>query len=484
MVSTALVSGAVGAPPPEVRDRQQSDGPVAHVVKRGLDRVIVGRDGRQRLLRGINVNALLDYPDYFQQTVPVTEDDFTEMAALGFDFLRLPLNWSRLEPEPGQYDATYVDQIRDVVGWAEAAGMSVLLDMHQDRYNRNLRPEDEADGAPDWATVTDGQPCKKSQLTSPCSVAALDHFWANDAVEGRPLQEWYRDALLHLSREFRDDDRLLGFELMNEPTPGSVSSPDFERQQLWPFERRMIKALRADGERRMIWFGPSMLRDILDRDPGQPKRFSKDDNLVYAPHIYTGTFNTGGEPQLMGSYLNAVSEARAYGAALLDAEWGGGSDETAEQLRWANLDQQDANLVGSGFWMWKQQPGFYNWHTVEVDGQLRQDSQRVQMLSRPRVVAVRGRLVSTTYTGRVLRTVVKSTGGKTTLWSGTVVKSGGTSLLTRPLVVATIDGKRVSVERTARRYTSGDTSLLGYRIDLHVPRGKHQVVLRARTSDR
>ena len=452
---------------------------VPHVVKQGKDHVIVDADGRQLLLRGINANALVEYPSYYQETVPLKKADFGEMAALGFTFLRLPISWSRLEPQPGQYSSAYVSRIRTVVRRAESAGLDVLVDMHQDRYNRNLRPGDEADGAPDWATITNDQPCQVSQLTSPCSAAAYDAFWQNQTVEGKPLQTWYRDALLQVSRVFRSDRRLLGYELMNEPTPGSMGSPTWERKQLWPFERRMITALRHDGEPHMIWFGPSVLRDALDADPGNPKRFSGDGDLVYAPHIYTGTFNGGGADQLRASYAAAQKEARSYGAALVDAEWGGGSDATAESLRAENLQLQDRYRIGSAFWMWKQAPGFYNWQTVEADGSLRTDSMRAQMLSQPHVEAVPGQLVRTSYADGVLTVRVRGRGGVVSLWSGTVVRSGATTLVDRPLVAATVDGRHTTGTRTAHAFVAGTTSLLGYRVDVRVPAGHHTVVLQA-----
>jgi hypothetical protein len=411
--------------------------------------------------------------------VPLLEDDFREMEALGFNFLRLPINWSRLEPEPGRFSKPYLDRIERKVTGAERHGLRVVVDFHQDRYNRNLRPGDEADGAPDWATLTDGEPCIEGlPLTSPCSVAAYDHFWENTSVAGKPLQDHYRDALLKVSRRLRDHNGMLGIELMNEPTPGSTQSPAFEREQLWPFERRMIRALRKDGERRMIWFGPNILRDVVDRDVGEPERFSRDRNLVYAPHIYTGTFNGGDEPELEASYAAAVDEARRYDAALVDAEWGGGSDEKAERMREANLDLQDEHLVGSGFWMWKQKPGFYNWHTVEEDGALRDDSMRAQQLSRPHVNSVPGRLLSTDYENGSLRARVRSRGGRAELWSGTVVLRGGETSLERPLIRAAIDGQRVRARRFRVGYRPHAVGLIGYRVRVRVPRGVHEIELR------
>ena len=290
-------------------------GGLPHVERSGERIFIADGQGRELLLRGINVNGLIEYPDYFRQEVPVTRADVREMGALGFNFLRLPINWSRLAPEPGRYSGAYLGEIDRIVRWAEDEGMRVVVDFHQDRYNRNLRPGDEADGAPDWATFTDGKPCEAAFFLSPCSQAAYDNFWANRVVAGKGLQDHYIDALLVVSRHLRHDRELLGLELMNEPTFGSVGSPDFERTQLWPFNRKAIAALRRDGERRMIWFGPSILRDVIDRDPANPERFSDDPNLVYAPHIYTGTFNSGGVPELKQS----IASAPGRGVPL----WGG-----------------------------------------------------------------------------------------------------------------------------------------------------------------
>lgn len=479
MLAAALVVLGIAAAPAGAQGAKR----VPYVERSEGRAFIADEHGRELLLRGINSNALVQYPDYFQQTVPLQEDDFREMAALGFNFLRLPISWSLLEPSPGEFSDGYLDQIESTVAAAEEVGMRVLVDMHQDRYNRNLRPGDEADGAPDWATLTDGKPCQANFLLSPCSEAAYDNFWNNTVVAGKPLQDHYLDALLAVSRRLRDDNRLLGIELMNEPTFGTTLPPAFERTQLWPFESRMIDALRADGERRMIWFGPNLLRDVADVDTGGAERFSGDPNLVYAPHVYTGTFNDGGVPELEASYAAAEQEARAYGAAWVDGEWGGGSDPKAEMMREAKLDLQDTYRVGSGFWMWKQRPGFYNWHTVEEDGSLRDDSIRAQQLSRPHVDWVAGEIVSTSYAdfgegGPELSAEVSGRGGKAQLWSGTVVNYGGATALERPLVRAFVDGERVKPKRELVRYRGATTGLLGYRVRLRVPRGRHTIELR------
>src|SRR3954447_23442730 len=101
---------------------------------RGDSPAIVTADGRQVLLRGVNVNQLGDYwqqrPD-IPATLPLTEDDFQGIRALGMDEVRLIIHWSKLEPQRGKFDAAYLDQIRRAVAWAARNGIYVVLDMHQ-----------------------------------------------------------------------------------------------------------------------------------------------------------------------------------------------------------------------------------------------------------------------------------------------------------------------------------------------------------------
>ncbi len=472
---TAGPAGAMKPPPPH----KPLEPPVPKVVHAGDRAYISDASGREMLLRGINSNSLVEYPDNFQQTVPMTRRDLREMAALGFNFLRLPINWSRLEPQPDQFSRSYLKQIDQIVGWAEAEGLSVLVDFHQDRYNKNLRPPDEADGAPEWATETDGKECTFGAFfTSPCSVAAYDHFWNNDVIAGKPLQTHYLEAMVKVSNYLRDHNGLLGLEIMNEPTFGSVSPPNFERQQMWPFNNRMIDGLRKAGERRMIWFEPNIARDVVDRDTGQPEKFSDDGNLVYAPHIYTGTFNDGGPAELRASYEAAVQEAKVYDAPFVDGEWGGGSDEKAESMRQLKLDLQDEFRTGSAFWMWKQKPGFYNWQTVNEDGSLRDDSMRAQMLSRPHADRIPGRLVSTSYADGELTTTKKGRGGTVRLWSGTVVYKGAETLIEKPLIRVFVDGKRVRPTLQAKAFKTGNVNIRGFRVLVKVPRGRHEITLK------
>jgi endoglycosylceramidase len=100
---------------------------------------IIDVSGRQVLLRGMNVNQLVDYyaQDPALPTVqPLSEADFADMARLGFNVVRLGMSWSRLEPSPGTFDDGYLGQIRQAVGWASRHGLYTVLDMHQDAWSK------------------------------------------------------------------------------------------------------------------------------------------------------------------------------------------------------------------------------------------------------------------------------------------------------------------------------------------------------------
>ncbi|TML33985.1 MAG: hypothetical protein E6G29_11300 [Actinobacteria bacterium] len=137
----------------------------------GLPQVVDTR-GREVLLKGVNVDGIVDYwdadashppppsslkPPYPNdpaaysngrcppddprvEGVMVCDSDFDQMRPLGYDAIRLNLSWSLLEPQPGKIDRQYVDRIAQIVGWARRAGIYVVLDMHQDAWsNASLR---------------------------------------------------------------------------------------------------------------------------------------------------------------------------------------------------------------------------------------------------------------------------------------------------------------------------------------------------------
>ena len=324
---------------------------------------IVDVDGSQGLLRGVNLNTLAPTFDH-------DEAEFAEMAALGFDVVRLLVSWSRLEPEPGEIDESYLDEIRGAVDDAAAQGLYTVIDMHQDAYSRYVAtPEGETcpdglqpaigwDGAPEWATLTDGRStCNNgSRESAGAVVAAWNNFWADtDGIQTHLIDVWAR-----LATEFADEPAVAGYDLLNEP--GFGPGVDDTNTAMAAFYARAIDAIRgaeaaADGGfEHLVFFEPVILWSGLGDAP-VPAPFSDDANLVFSPHLYAESITAGGVTIAEG-FANAEAKAAALDTTFWVGEYGwfGDPDEQAGLVQ-EYARQEDRHLVGGAWWQWRQACG-------------------------------------------------------------------------------------------------------------------------------
>ena len=338
-------------------------------------------------------------PEYEQSTDPASHDDLAQMRALGFNFIRLAVSWSQLEPTPGRYSPAYLDRIAQVVGWARQQGIYVLLDMHQDAYSRftpgtapvNAAPlvgpspesPNHADGAPPWAVLADGVPAEAPGGVAEFNSyveAAFTSFWINrvpPAPQGRApgagLQDHYIGAMAALAGRFGNDSTVVGYEIMNEPLPGFIPPAAFSTTELYPFYARVISALTGTGgayrdlgthiRRQSFFFEPMAVRNLEDAPDQVAVPFSSYPDLVYAPHTYTHVFTADAEAGVPPrqspypvsydqAYQVADAEARSMHAALISGEYGNSAGEDDVVLR-GETAAQDAAMVGSTLWAWK-----------------------------------------------------------------------------------------------------------------------------------
>ena len=155
--------------------------------------------GREVLLRGVNVNALVEYARWpftaFESTFALDRRDPARMARLGFNAVRLAVSWSRIEPRPGRYDAAYVRRIAALARTFAGEGLATIVDLHQDAWGPTLaapagtvcgdgqQPALGWDGAPGWATLAGASTprCTSGELreSSPAVLEAWTAFWAD-----------------------------------------------------------------------------------------------------------------------------------------------------------------------------------------------------------------------------------------------------------------------------------------------------------------
>ncbi|MEE4193975.1 MAG: cellulase family glycosylhydrolase, partial [Anaerolineae bacterium] len=251
---------------------------------------LTGKDGRIHILHGMNViSAAKSDPLRVGGT---TKQDFLDLSQRwGFNAVRLLIFWDGIEPQQGVYDEAYLQRVRQRLDWCEEAGLSVILDLHQDLYSIQFG----GDGAPDWAVLTDGQPFERQEpwelnYVQPAVQAAIDNFWFK-GEQHIELQQHYIHAALKALDALADHPAVIGIDLYNEPTMATLHGLlHFEQKYLTPLLQQLIDAIREKHKDLWIFFEPSALgpnqgfRSGLGKlhDPrkGNPR-------LVYFPHIYT-----------------------------------------------------------------------------------------------------------------------------------------------------------------------------------------------------
>lgn len=191
---------------------------------------LVDEYGRERIFNGVNLVCKSG-----DGRVPEnwTEDMFKRLSELGINLARLGLIWSAIEPLPGIYNDQYLDKMEHFVDLCNKYGIYVYLDMHQDVW---CAVKGYDDGAPPWATLTDGYQFKEAKVIwaegyyfGKATHHAFDHFWANDKVNGKGLQDYFADMWKHVILRFKDKENILGFDVFNEPFPGSDGGKAFKK---------------------------------------------------------------------------------------------------------------------------------------------------------------------------------------------------------------------------------------------------------------
>ncbi|MEA2647347.1 MAG: endoglycosylceramidase, partial [Chloroflexota bacterium] len=336
--------------------------------------------GRAVLLRGYNDDALVEYAG--SPAAPLDEVDAEMMRRTGADVVRLPISWSLLEPVRGRIETAYVDRIVATVDMLNRHGLYVVPDMH---FYPNWGPSYGGAGAPRWATfpgLPDIPAVKEDNVRknlSPAANAAEVYFWSTP-----DWQDDYIAAWRAVAAALRDHSGVAGYDLFNEPRPGPLPPPFFERAWMWPLMSRTIEAMAAVDPNHAWVVEATLFADLPTFTVPLPVP-----NLLYSPHFYTGTLVP---PKFTGDRLRIDAEMamRQREAAELDAAlWVGelGDDHNAPYgPEWADAVLDSADDLGAGWawWQWRQDDD--NWRIRSLDGS-GYDTTFLPHVARPYVVA-------------------------------------------------------------------------------------------------
>jgi endoglycosylceramidase len=164
--------------------------------------------------------------------------DAARIAKLGFNVVRLGIEWEGLEPgsgppnsasicspghpgNPHEFNASiaqkYLANIAKTVDLLGHYGIYTLLDMHQDVYSHLFLGE----GAPNWAVCTDSKAIVpvggrwSQNYRNPTLDIAEQHFWVNDVVGN--LQGQFDLVWSTVAHYFRNNPWIVGYDPYNEP---------------------------------------------------------------------------------------------------------------------------------------------------------------------------------------------------------------------------------------------------------------------------
>ncbi|MCX8052571.1 MAG: cellulase family glycosylhydrolase [Armatimonadetes bacterium] len=166
-----------------------------HILPVEKRRWRVGPDGRFHYPDGRPFRMLGPYP--FRLDFPSKDSrmvkpwDIRYLAALGFNGIRLAINWAILEPKRGKFARWYLEELKWIARKCERYGMGLSIDLHFAR--------------PEWFQT--GQPGYEC-TTSTAQAYATAYHWP----------EALADTWEHLAKEFRVVPNVVAWEVpVNEP---------------------------------------------------------------------------------------------------------------------------------------------------------------------------------------------------------------------------------------------------------------------------
>lgn len=216
--------------------------------------------------------------DFFQQK------DVNYIDSLGFDHLRIPIDEEQMWDEAGNKETEAFDLLHDAIGWSQAAGLKVIVDLHILRshyFNADEKP-----------------------------------LWTDSVAQERFFQCW-RDLSSELQQYPND---LVAYELMNEPV---ADDPEDWNQLV----AQLIGIIRESEQERTIVVGSNRWQHADTFD--ELKVPENDENIILSFHFYN--------PFLLTHYQASWTDLADYSGSV---HYPGPLVEEGEIAELSSEDQQ------------------------------------------------------------------------------------------------------------------------------------------------
>ena len=217
-----------------------------------------------------------------------TAPTFNYFAARGLGFIRLQIQWERLQPTlGGPLDPTQLGYLKQDIAWAKAAGAQVGIVPHnQARY-----------------TIVSNGAEVLCIIDNPC-INGVVNVTADDLA----------DFWVRMSNEFIDEPAVAAYDLMNEPHDMGVAN--------WSqISQTVVTAIRNNGDNKLLmipgdgWSGADYWFIYNGYHPwiGDPAN-----NLYYEAHQYFDSDGSGSYAETYDQELAANPNLPMVGVARLN----------------------------------------------------------------------------------------------------------------------------------------------------------------------
>lgn len=199
-------------------------------------------------MKGVNLGGWISQFDKFDIEhfdTFITEKDIEDIANIGFDHVRLPVDYVMLEEEDATRKEIGYDYIHKCINWCRTYGLHVLLDLHE-CYGYSF------------------DPLKKDM--------DRERFFFDEDLQARFFALWKS-----IAKEFVEDTDVVALELLNEVVLSSVT-------EAWNnVARKCVEAIRTVSKDYYIVIGGANYSNVINVEKLDPPY---DDRIVYNFHCY------------------------------------------------------------------------------------------------------------------------------------------------------------------------------------------------------
>ncbi len=189
-------------------------------------------------------------------------------------------------------------------------------------------------------------------------MGAFDRFWA----AGSPVQAEFGSLWDRMVARYADKPGVLGFEVINEPSPGSANAGPFAATTLTAFHGAMVARMRAAAPSSLVFVDPLgadgvSLSTTLMRPAG--------DGIVFAPHFYPLLHQPEAVLDELSSSWPPVGAS--WGVPVFVGEFGASHDDpTTLPFMTAHFDALDALGLGGTEWEYSVSAEEWNDETASL----------------------------------------------------------------------------------------------------------------------